>query len=462
MQKNILLVIVLSLIFNMGFAQNYHRNDSVYIKINDSITRAYRPTRLTYFLNGKEVPEYQIEKMLFEGKKIGGFGYEDKRGAIRTYGEKFRQGVLFLDFDGETNENGDFFNLTGRIDNRFDNKIITLFTFGNNNILTADTTIIRNGTFHFYGKEYKDEFSLLSVGNWPEDEVRSLDVILEKDAINVNMFDSNERIGGTLLNDLYQSFFDSTAIYQAELKKIASEQGNEQVTAGSPLEKKFEELGYFSVNFKKENISNIVGQKIFQDNQENYAELIAYGNGTAFQIIIDSAPEEYKNNNKEWIEQTYERLRKVGASSDEQNKLLNTVYTDFEFQTIDGENKRLSDYIGKSIYVLLDFWASWCAPCIADMPYLKEIYEKYKDKGFEIISISLDNSKRAWQRGLDKIDVPWIHLSDLKGSKSEMANAYKINGIPYLLIIDKTGKIIEVNLRGKSLDDFLKQVFANF
>ena len=459
MQKNILLAIVLSLSFNMNFAQNYLRNDTVYIKINDSITRAYRSTQLRYFLNGKEVPEYQIEKMLFEGKKIGGYGYEDKRKAIKAYGEKFRQGVLFLDFDGGTNENGDFFNLTGQIDNKFDNRIITLFTFGNNNILTTDTTIIRNGTFHFHGKEYKDEFSLLSVGNWPEDTVRSLDVILEKGAIDVNMSDNNERIGGTSLNDLYQSFFDSTAIYEAELKKMVSEQGNEQIIGGSPLEKIFKELGYFSVNFKKENISNIVGQKIFQDNQENFAESMAYGNSTAFQIIIDSAPEEYKNKNKEWIEQTYESLRKMEASSDEQNKLLNTVYTDFEFKTIDGENKRLSDYIGKSKYILLDFWASWCAPCIAEMPHLKYLYEQYKNKGLEIISISLDDSERAWQRGLDKIDAPWIHLNDLKGSKSEMANAYNIKGVPYILILDNNGTIVQVNLRGKSLDDFLKQVF---
>jgi len=463
MKKNVLLAIVLTLSFNMSFAQNYFRDDTVYIKINDSITRAYRSTQLRYFLNNKEVPEYQIEKMLFEGKKLGGFGYEDKRRAIRTYGEKFRQGVLFLDFNGDTNENCDSFNLAGQIDNKCDNKVITLFTLGNNNILTADTTIIRNGTFHFHGKEYKDEFSLLSVGNWPEDTVRSLDVILEKGAINVNMSDNNKRIGGTPLNDLYQSFFDSIAIYRAEINKIVSEQGIEQVIAGSPLEKIFKELGYFSVNFKKKNISNIVGQKIFRDfHQESYAESLVYGNSTSFQIIIDSAPEEYKNKNKEWIEETYEGLRKIEASSGEQNKLLNTVYTDFEFQTIDGNNKRLSDYIGKSKYVLLDFWASWCAPCIAEMPRLKHLYEQYKNKGLEIISISLDDSKRAWQRGLDKIDAPWIHLCDLKGSKSEMTNAYKIKGVPYLLIIDNTGKIVEVNnVGGENLDNFLKQAFDN-
>jgi thiol-disulfide isomerase/thioredoxin len=129
----------------------------------------------------------------------------------------------------------------------------------------------------------------------------------------------------------------------------------------------------------------------------------------------------------------------------------------FEFKTPQGEARKLSDYVGKSDYVIIDFWASWCGPCIAEMPFLKKAYEKYKDKGLEIIGISLDNSKPAWEKALKKIDAPWIHLSDLQGSNPKLIEAYHFQSIPHTLILDKTGKIIAVNLRGKALDNWLKE-----
>lgn len=111
--------------------------------------------------------------------------------------------------------------------------------------------------------------------------------------------------------------------------------------------------------------------------------------------------------------------------------------------------------------VILDFWASWCAPCIAEMPTVKEIYAKYKDKGLKVVGISMDNSKAAWMKSIDKIQIPWLHVSSLKGMKRcPVAELYQVYAIPKLYIIDKEGKIVDKDLRGEDLKKKVDELFA--
>jgi thiol-disulfide isomerase/thioredoxin len=346
------------------------------------------------------------------------------------------------------------FNLNGKIDEKFDNQLIMLFTFKNDSVYSVDTTTVKNGVFHFSGKEYLDDFSLLSIGNYPN-EVRALDVILEKGDISVSINDS--KIKGGVWQNLYQSYRDSVKIYETEIKKMFDEQGNNRIETGSPLHVKWKELGYFTVNFKRENILNLVGQKLFMDEAgKSFSEEFAYGHVNAFQIVLDAADETFKIRNQNWIKEFYEREERKAKKQNEQNNLIGQSYMDFEFQTPEGETKRLSDYIGKKNYTIIDFWASWCGPCIAEIPNLKKVYDNNED--VEIISISLDNTKKAWQRGLSRIDAPWIHLCDFQGSRSSLTESYSIKGIPFVLLLDKEGVVLNVNLRGQALNDFLEQL----
>ena len=98
-------------------------------------------------------------------------------------------------------------------------------------------------------------------------------------------------------------------------------------------------------------------------------------------------------------------------------------FKDIALQTPQGATKRLSDYCGKGNYVLVDFWASWCGPCRAEMPNVKKAYEKYHSKGFEIVGVSLDNDKAAWTGAIQRMNLTWPHLSDLKGWQSEANNS---------------------------------------
>ena len=122
-----------------------------------------------------------------------------------------------------------------------------------------------------------------------------------------------------------------------------------------------------------------------------------------------------------------------------------------------GKKVALSSLRGK--YVLIDFWASWCGPCRMENPNVVRVYNTYKDKGFTIYSVSLDNSKDNWLAAIQKDGLTWTnHVSDLKGWQSEGAALYAVKGIPATFLIDKNGVIIGKNLRGQALEKKLAEL----
>jgi peroxiredoxin len=123
---------------------------------------------------------------------------------------------------------------------------------------------------------------------------------------------------------------------------------------------------------------------------------------------------------------------------------------------ISGKQISLRNFAGK--FVLLEFWASWCAPCREETPNLKKAYERFHNKGFEIVSISLDGSKQAWLEAIKKDAPTWIQLCDFKERNNEVANQYNIYSIPANFLIDPNGKIVAKDLRGTDLEKKLSEL----
>ncbi len=122
---------------------------------------------------------------------------------------------------------------------------------------------------------------------------------------------------------------------------------------------------------------------------------------------------------------------------------------DFTQNNTEGNPVSLSSFKGK--YLLVDFWASWCGPCRGENPNVVKLFADYKDKGFDILGVSLDQKKDAWLKAIEEDHLTWNHVSDLKGWGNEVAVQYGVSSIPHTILLDKEGKIIAKNLRGEEL-----------
>lgn len=149
----------------------------------------------------------------------------------------------------------------------------------------------------------------------------------------------------------------------------------------------------------------------------------------------------------------YEEIQKSKVTA------LGKLAMDFTQNDTLGKPVSLSDFRGK--YVLLDFWASWCGPCRAENPNVVKAHDKYKDKNFTVLGVSLDQpgAKQAWMDAIHKDQLWWTHVSDLKYWDNAVAKQYRIRAIPQNLLIDPNGNIVAKNIRGEELQNKLAEIF---
>ena len=194
-------------------------------------------------------------------------------------------------------------------------------------------------------------------------------------------------------------------------------------------------------------------KQIITENKDNMAPLyLLRTGGDAFGVeFIESFLKDYKYKDCKALEPV------VASISGEKNKVPGASVVDFVGKDLNDKECHLTDYVGKGQYVLVDFWASWCGPCRAEMPNVKDNYKKYQEKGFEVVGISFDDDKAAWEKSVKDLGITWPQISDLKGWQCAASDLYNIKAIPATILYGPDGKVIKANLRGEELGKTLAE-----
>lgn len=229
-------------------------------------------------------------------------------------------------------------------------------------------------------------------------------------------------------------------------------------------------MGVINMDSSKVDSLNKVFEPVYmsmmEDHQKQVSDIVAKNNSSlaALAGIQQLDPDKYLDLYKNVYAGISTKLpgnkylSKLKQDIDSYSKIAGgSAAPDFTLNTPEGKPLALSSFRGK--IVLVDFWASWCGPCRKENPNVVKLYKKYHDKGFEILGVSLDDSKDKWVSAIKKDGLVWNHVSDLKGWQSEVCPLYGIDAIPFTILLDKDGKIIAKSLRGASLEQKLEELF---
>lgn len=217
-----------------------------------------------------------------------------------------------------------------------------------------------------------------------------------------------------------------------------------------------EKMAEFEQRYEKiQNEISVWRENILKDNKDNLIPLtylLTDADGIGYDRVAEYL-KSYKYADRPSLAPLKEMLKK------EECKMPGAKVIDFEMKDLKGETVRLTNWVGKGNYVLVDFWASWCGPCRQEMPTVKAAYEKYHPKGFEVVGVSLDRSQQAWEQGVRDLGITWPQMSDLKYWQCEAAALYNIRAIPATILFAPDGTVVQAGLRGEELVNKLAELY---
>ena len=314
-----------------------------------------------------------------------------------------------------------------------------------------DTAVVANGAFAFEGEAPKDAYLNITSdkSNW------SFMLFNDGKPIKVNYADNTLK-GSKLNNKLAECDAKTDALMQEYnafmegLMKLSEEEMDEKE---EEYDAWIEKLRDCYLGVIEENKDNLIPVAFIRT-----ARSLA-GPDKFNELVESDAPfakHPYVLDLKKKIEESAARQK---AAEEKKQAIIGQKFLDLEEPDVDGKMHKLSEYVGKGKWVLVDFWASWCGPCEREMPNVVAAYKKYHKKGFDIVGLSFDREKEPWVKAIKDWDMPWIHLSDIKYWNSLASDVYSVNSIPDNLLIDPEGTVVARCLRGDALEAKLAEIF---
>ncbi len=313
-----------------------------------------------------------------------------------------------------------------------------------------DSVVVADGKFSFVGSAEKDALMTIKAKdvNWVTEFFNDGTPVM----ININ----DSTLKGSPQNERLAKYSVESDIPERELNEMMDRMTEDEMNA------KEEEIMVMLTQVQEKQFA--LANKIFKEERNSLIPLAfseAYFVDNGLEAYDQLVQEKVVFASHPYLKKVKDDLEKIFRPKDSPKMaFIGQQFTDLEMPDPEGKLHKISDLVGEGKWVLVDFWASWCGPCRAEMPKVLEAYNKYHAKGFEVIGISLDEKKEAWVKAIAHINMPWMQVSDLKGWRSAAAPVYKINVIPDNILIDPQGKIIERALRGKSLHYHLQKIFG--
>ena len=315
---------------------------------------------------------------------------------------------------------------------------------------SIDTATLVDGKFAFKGKMELPDIRILRLNEQDYFAPIFLDnsnvkVVARKDSLRAS------KITGSPSQDIFQVYLSEFEHMNKDVTKL-QEKYQTAMSKGNVDEAKKADIDYtamidnmkvFTKNFVKEHNKSVVSAYITLVQLANQIE------GPELDTIVAKFPPEIsKSEYVIKLKEITEGMKKTGVGA---------VAPDFTMNDPEGKPIQLSSLRGK--VVMLDFWASWCGPCRQENPNVVKLYQKYHDKGFEILGVSLDKTKEDWIKAIKADQLNWLHVSDLQFWQNTAARLYSVKEIPQSFLLDKEGKIIAKGLRGDQLAAKLNVLF---
>ncbi|MEQ8685685.1 MAG: TlpA disulfide reductase family protein [Imperialibacter sp.] len=357
--------------------------------------------------------------------------------------------VLFTSCADATQQDG--LKISGKVKFPQESGIIQLEMLGLEGIDPIDTlTLAADSTFEAYVKITEPSFLRI---NFYGKQVVPL--VLDKSDVYIEVEAYSPQAPFSVTGSKDTEYFEAAgklnAKFQSDVQMINNDYSQAMMsgdieTAGKIREQYIDIEASFSKNMKKLIWS--------MDNSVSAIFALNYMDAEAQFPFFDSLATRFQNGlpDSRFTKELVTRVDNMRALA------VGAMAPEINLPNPDGESIALSSLRGK--YVLVDFWAAWCKPCRQENPNVLASYNRYKDKGFEILGVSLDRTRDAWLQAIEDDGLTWKHVSDLKYFNSEAAATYQINAIPATYLIGPDGKIVAKNLRGESLERKLEEIFG--
>lgn len=339
------------------------------------------------------------------------------------------------------------YSIEGTIDNKtLNGKTIFIKERVNRVWKTIDSTTIENGKFAFKGRVDTIKIVYLAYEFPTGNKVRQA-FVLENAKVTAAIDTTGFMIiKGTAQNDLLQTYQDEKNIFnkKSETYYTTHKESAKTVDQQLAFSKEIDQLNQEEVSIDKKfataHVNTLVGSHVFMN--------------SFFEMSIDEKDAIVNLMNTET--KNVKRIQEIIADMEIERKVtVGNKFVDFKLPGLNGDSIALSDLVGKTDYVLIDFWASWCGPCMQFLPDLKAFYAKHSGNQFTILGVSLDDNKESWTGAVASHQMLWKQVSDLKGWKCIGSRAYAVNSIPNTVLVDKSGKIVGRNLSLPEIEKLL-------